>query len=460
MSIYRGIYERIRSSIAEGALKPGDTLPSARALASELGVARGTVDAAYATLAGEGYTVIRQRGGSIVSPQLPAEILKGDKDTVSPDAEDIALYELDPPFKRKLPLTPGVPSLDLFPRGLWSQLVVRQARRIAISELSYADPRGDPALRIALTAYLSIARGIECSPDQIYITGGYQSALGLLSRLLLTPDSRVLVEDPGYGPTRKAIELLGATAISIPVDGEGLNVEAVLRLGLAKALCIVTPANQFPLNVSLSPRRRLELLEWANQSDSWILEDDYDGEFRHRGRALPALKSLDRADRVFYIGTFSKTLYPGLRLGYVVVPNAQVEPFGRILRWLDGGRPRLEQAVLAEFLAQGHFARHLKRMRDAYDSRRTALTTSISDVFGPGFKVDPTSGGLHLTLRIPPHLSDDRLAARAVMAGLRPMALSRMARAGDHHGLLLGFAGVAEPEAPDMARRLRAAVSD
>jgi GntR family transcriptional regulator/MocR family aminotransferase len=459
MLVYREIYERVKATIAEGGLGPGDTLPSARALASELGVARGTVDAAFALLSGEGYILSRARGRTVVSPDLPPFSSKGPGHAGMDFPEAADAGDEDPPFRTKLPLTPGQPALDLFPRTLWARLVGRQARAIAVSGFSYADPQGDHALRSAIVAYLSISRGVECTPDQVFVTGGYQSALGLLFRCLLAPGAAVWIEDPGYRPTRLALESAGATAIWIPVDHEGLSIAFALRLRSPASLCVVTPAHQFPLGVALSLGRRLALLDWAKTTGGWILEDDYDGEFRHQGRALPALKSLDVDDRVVFIGTFSKTLYPGLRLGYVVAPKALVEPIRRSQRWLDGGRSPLEQAALAELFAHGHFARHLKRMRVAYDSRRAAFCEAILETFSSDFRVDRSAGGLHLVLRLPDGSSDVRIAARAVAAGLRPLALSAMGSArGGAQALLVGFAGTAERDAPAMAQRLHQAI--
>jgi GntR family transcriptional regulator/MocR family aminotransferase len=457
MTGYRDIYRRVRTSIEDGQLKAGDRLPSARALASELGVARGTVDAAYALLSGEGYLVSRGRGGTVVSPELPerspSRPVRVQRGAAAPAAGPA-------PPADGWSLIPGVPALDLFPRKLWSQLVSRHARRLAVADLAYADPAGKAALRSALTAYLAVARGITCAPEQVVITGGYQSALGLLLRMLLTPGCEVWLEDPGYRPTRRAIEAVGALPIPVPVDQDGMDLEAAQNRCPEPALCIVTPAHQFPLGVSLALPRRLALLDWARRTGGWILEDDYEGEFRNRGRALPALKSLDRDDRVFYVGTFSKTLFPGLRLGYVVAPAGQAERVIDAQRWLDGGRPGLEQAVVADFMAQGHFARHLKKMRTAYDGRRSALSAAIAEAFGDGARIDRSAGGLHLVVRFDGGARDVDLAQRASAAGLRPVPLSPMSSAGySGEALLVGFGNTPERQAREIAGRLRAAIA-
>jgi len=456
MTGYRDIYARVRASIEEGQLKAGDRLPSARALASDLGVARGTVDAAYALLSGEGYVVSRGRGGTVVSPELPER----DPNRPARARSGGAAPKAGPaPPAEGWSLIPGVPALDLFPRKLWSQLVSRHARRLAVADLAYAHPAGKTALREAVAAYLGVARGITCAPEQVLITGGYQSALGLLLRLLLKPGCEVWLEDPGYRPARRAVEAAGATPVAVPVDHDGMDVDAAQALCPEPTLCIVTPAHQFPLGVSLSLPRRLALLDWARRTGGWILEDDYEGEFRNQGRALPALKSLDRDDRVFYVGTFSKTLFPGLRLGYVVAPAGEAERVIDAHRWLDGGRPGLEQAVVADFMAHGHFARHLKKMRTAYDIRRAALSAAIGEAFGPQARIERSAGGLHLVVRFDTPHRDVELVRRAAGAGLRPVPLSPMSWAADRgDALLVGFGNTSERQAREVAGRLRAAI--
>ena len=446
----------MRTSIEAGKLRAGDRLPSARALASELGVARGTVDAAYALLSGEGYVISRGRGGTVVAPNLSPL----DRHPAAAPARVATPPHAVPPAAPRWTLLPGIPALDLFPRKIWSQMVSRRARQLTVGDLAYSDPAGHEDLRAAIAGYLAVARGVTCKPEQVFITGGYQSALGLLLRLLVDPGSDVWVEDPGYRPTRQAVQTIGASPIGVPVDAEGLDVEAGLRLSPGARLCIVTPAHQFPLGASLTLPRRLALLDWARRTGAWILEDDYEGEFRRKGRALPALKSLDRDDRVFYVGTFSKTLFPALRLGYLVAPADWTEQVGETLRWLHGGQPRLEQAVVADFIAQGHFARHLKRMRSAYDRRRAALAAAIAEAFGSDVSVDLSEGGLHLVVRFNTGVSDVELAQRAAAVGFGPVPLSPM-RPGTDGGpaLLVGFGNTPERTARAVAEQLRDAIA-
>jgi len=455
---YREVYDRIRASIADGRLGPGDRLPSARALAGDLKVSRATVDTAYALLAGEGYVVMRDRRDTVVSPAIPpasAHLGVAPADAAAPpeaDAEDYTGL-----FAAPRPLMPGLPSFDLFPRTLWSQLVARHARRGAVADLSYPDPLGDHALRTAVARYLAIARGIRAGAEQIIITGGYLPALGLICRALLRPGDEAWIENPGYPLTARAVRAVGGRLVTVPVDAEGLDVDAGLERAGAAALCIVAPSSQFPTGVALSLRRRIALLDWAARTGAWIVEDDYAGEFRYEGPPLPALKSLDGQDRVFYVGTFSKTLFPGLRLGYLVAPRSQLAHFKTLVRRLDGGRPALEQAAVADFLASGHYARHVKRMRTAYKARRSALASAFVETFGARFPLKPPGGGLQLLAEA--NEDDLALEGRAMAAGLGPMALSRMDfQHPRRQGLVLGFANLAEADAAATVRRLAAAL--
>jgi GntR family transcriptional regulator/MocR family aminotransferase len=415
------------------------------------------VVAAYALLTGEGFLVSRGRSGTLVSPEIPASFTPHRPPpwsavAVPPNPEDIT--EL---FTAPLPLMPGLPAFDLFPRSLWSQLVARHARRRALTQLSYPDPLGDPALREAVAAYLAVARGIRCGADQIIITGGYLPALGLLCRTLLRPGDEAWIENPGYPFTAHAVRTVGARVVPVPVDAEGLDVDAGLAAAPDAALCVVAPSSQFPLGVALSLRRRISLLDWAARAGSWIVEDDYAGEFRYEGAPLPALKSLDDDDRVFYVGTFSKTLFPSLRLGYLVVPRPQLARFKTQVRRLDGGRPALEQAAVADFLGSGRYVRHIKRMRHGYKGRRAALAGAFVETFGERFPLLPTPGGLHLLATADE--DDTVLEARAVAAGLRPLAFSRMGfEPPQQQGLLLGFANLPETQATTVVRRLAAAL--
>ena len=448
---YRQIADRVREAIAAGQLQPNDRLPSARSLAAQLGLARGTVDTAYALLAGEGFVQGRGPGGTVVSPLLPMPPPR----RVTPPAVPI----LPGPMTGALPFRLGLPALDAFPRTLWSRLVARAARQAGPAELAYPDPTGFPELREAVATYLRVARGIACSSAEVIITAGYQGALALIAHAMLAPDDRIWVEDPGYFLAREALARAGATLLPVPVDADGLHVaEAEAHLPGAR-FAVVTPTHQAPTGVALSLPRRLALLDWATRTGAWIIEDDYDSEFRYTGRPLPALKSLDRSDRVLYVGSFSKVLFPGLRLGYLVPPAPLLGSLAAAARTLQAGPPVLEQRVVAAFMQAGHFGRHLRRMRSLYAARRAALADALGEAFGPRMSLTLQAGGMHLLARLADAPPDTEMVRRAAAAGLGPVALSHQSmtgRAGD--GLLLGFTNVPEAAAPELARRLATAI--
>ncbi len=449
---YREIYRRIRQTIEGGVLRPGDYLPSARTLANEFNAARGTVENALELLTGEGFIVAVGRKGRLISPVLP----ESPPSKLFPRRRSAVIRESYAHlYEEPAPLIPGLPAFDLFPRKLWSQLVSRQARRSSPADLTYVDPLGLLPLRSAIAAHLGVARGVICMPEEVVITGGYLSALALILRAMTVGGNTAWVESPGYPFTMRAVEAAGVELVPIPVDAEGIDVAAGMAAAPKAKLAIVAPANQFPLGVPLSLGRRAALLDWASNAGAWIVEDDYTGEFRHDGWPLPSLKSLDRDDRVFYVGTFSKTMFPALRLGYLVAPASQQRRIRELLHKLDGGRPALEQAVLADFILEGHFARHVHRMRAAYAVRRQALEVALQRTCGDRFRIHPSAGGLQIVAGIHPAEDDLRLESAAASAGLRPRALSPMARGTNvPKGLLLGFANVRAELALSIAGRL------
>ncbi len=457
------LYQRIRAAIADGRLAGGDRLPSARGLAVQLGVARGTVDAAYARLAGEGYLLARGPAGTIVSPDLRSGV-----GVPAPEAPDhTAAPTPDPvvaPAGLVLPFRVGLPALDMFPRTVWARLTARAARRLGNTGLAYPDPAGLPVLREAIAAYLAVSRGLACRPTQVVVTGGYQAAIGLLARLLLRAGDRVWFEEPGYYLARRALEAAAAAIVPVPVDEFGLDVDAAQARSPDARLAVVTPAHQSPLGVALSLPRRQALLAWAAAAGAWIVEDDYDSEFHYVGGKLPALKSLDAADRVIYVGSFSKTLFPGLRLGYLVLPAALVGAVTEAMWLTNHGEPWLAQSVVAEFMSGGNFARHLRQMRGLYAARRAALADALGAAFGPRLQLALRPGGLHLLARFPAGASvgddsDTAMVRRALARGLAPTALStQFIDAGRAQGLLLGFTNIPADQAGAMAEALRQAL--
>jgi GntR family transcriptional regulator / MocR family aminotransferase len=452
------IYDRLRHAIDAHLLRPGARLASARALASELGVARGTVESAYQRLAGEGYLLARGPAGTIVSPHLarqPAPQPAKATTNARPRSDRGAMaVNPEPP----LPFQLGIPGLDAFPRKLWSRLATRRIRTTSPPELSYSDPRGYLPLRQAIAAYLLVSRGVPCRAEQVLVTGGYRASLALIVQTLLRQRDRVWIENPCYPPTRTLLERAGTIPCAVPVDDEGLVVAQGIRQAPKARLAVVTPSHQAPLGVSMSMPRRLQLLDWASRHEAWIVEDDYDGEFHYHGPPLPALKSRDTTDRVIYAGSFSKVLFPGLSLGYLVLPERLTEQFSASVQIWPNYVARVTQAVVADFIDNGHFSRHLKKMRALYAHRRALLAAALTDAFGARVTIDLARGGMHLVARFAGRTSDETLARRAQRAGLNCQALSpRYLGETKREGLLMGFTNVATAQE---AARLAAALRD
>ena len=436
---YRQIYERIRNAIANGLLKPGDRIPSARALTKELGLARGTIEMAYSLLAAEGYIQARGQAGTVVAPDLKTMPLIALPARQSD--RDIELISFRP--DSILPFQMGLPALDAFPRKIWARLGARTVRSMQPVDMVHPAVFGLPALRAQIAAYLQVSRGISCSPSQVFLTSGYRQSVELIAHALLRAGDRVWLEDPGYPPTRELLSQMHIEGISIPVDQEGIMVaEGVATAPWARA-AVVTPAHQSPLCVSLSLPRRHALLDWAGRNGAWVIEDDYDGEYRYVSRPLPALKSLDRDGRVLYAGTFSKVLFPSIRLAYLVVPEAQVERFEEVSQIFGGGCPQVTQAIVTDFIAEGHFARHIQRMRKLYGERRAVTAAGLERVLGKRMHIDSQPGGMHLILRLHDQHSDRSLVASMRKDGLYSEALSDWSREKEKaSALLLNFTNI------------------
>jgi GntR family transcriptional regulator/MocR family aminotransferase len=449
--LYRQIYLRFRGAIADGLLQPGDRIPAARALALELGLARGTVESAYALLAAEGYVEARGQAGTVVTPALAHHAPTAPASHTAPDHGALRATA-----SSTLPFQMGIPALDAFPRKLWARLAARAARATTPEDLIYPPWAGLPELRVAIATYLQLARGIHCAPSQVFITSGYRNSMELIARALLQPGDQVWVEDPGYPPTSALLAAAGMRPAPVPVDAEGLMVgHGIASAPRAKA-AVVTPAHQMPLCVSLSLPRRLALLDWAARCGAWIVEDDYDGEFRYVSRPLPALQSLDHAGRVLYSGTFSKVLFPSLRLAYLVVPPAQVTRFEEISRTFAASGPLLTQRIVTDFINEGHFARHIQRMRRLYAERRQFAADGLSAALAPQMRVEPQPGGMHLVLRMKGRHTDRALAARLREHGMAVHALSqRGVLPTAASALLLAFTNIdSEARARELGQRI------
>lgn len=444
-SLHRQIYAAYRKAIATRRLRPGARLPSTRSLAEELGVSRAPVLAAFEQLLAEGFIQGKVGAGTFVAPSLrlesPTDLAPKGRGARVISQVSTAAVESTPWLSGLETFRMSLPALEHLPVETWATIVARQARRMSRRSYAYADPFGAPALREVLADYLATSRGVRCTPEQIMIVSGSQQALVLCARVLVDPGAPVWIEEPGYSGARSAFEFAGAKLVPVPVDAHGLDVAAASS---RKARAVyVTPSHQYPLGVTMSAQRRLELLEWARSTGAWVIEDDYDSEFRFESPPIAALQGLDADERVIYIGTFSKVLFPSLRVGYLVIPKDLLGPFGRTRDTLDIFPPALPQMALAEFLREGHFATHLRRMRTVYRERRTALVNLIRDELGSAVELLGAEAGMHLVLQIPAGSDDVAISKAAAARGVAAMPLSptyanaSLARA----GLVLGFAG-------------------
>ena len=443
------IYGAIRDAIEAGRLASGARLPSWRDLAAQLGVSRGTVRVAYERLVNEQFAIGLGAAGTRVAerPSLSP--------TTDRSRETLPLPELFHDFgTAPLPFQMGVPAQDAFPFKLWSRVLTREARRAAAAPVSYPDPRGDPDLRKEVAAYLGIARGIRCTPSQVLVTGGFSGALGLAVRGLQLEGTTAWMEEPGFPLTRAALGLAGMTVAPVPVDAEGLDIAAGVQNAAGAALAVVTPGQQAPLGMTMSLQRRLALLAWARQNDAWIIEDDYLSELQLKGRAAPALASLDHGGRVLHIGSFSKTISPALRLGFLVVPPELAARFGDVSACLAPAPAAAVQRAVAEFLREGHYLRHLRRMKRLYAARREILVRCLEAVASDLMKVE-ANAGLAVVVLLPQSTSDVDIALRALPFGLAPAPLSPWyMQSAPPQGLLLGVTNLNERRLPPDCRRL------
>ena len=467
-ALHRQIYGRYRTAIVEGKLIPGQQIPSSRALASELGVSRFPVLNAYDQLLAEGYIESRVGAGTVVSNSIPDQItstppagakfqvIRSGPRPVSRRSSILPRYE-KPPWMRGLgALRVAQVASDQFPLHVWSRLVASRCRNMDAKSFHYGDQLGSKAIREAIASYLRTARSLRCQAEQIMMVSGSQQALEITARVLLDHGSRVWIEEPGYRMAGDVLALAGCRLIPVPVDMEGLDVAAGIALCPKARAAFVTPSHQFPLGVTMSASRRLRLLDWAQSSGSWIIEDDYDSEYRYQSMPVAALQGLDANARVIYIGTFSKVLFPSLRLGYVVIPLDLVDRFRTIRRAMDLGPPNFYQDVVADFINEGHFARHIRRMRVLYRERRSSLVESIQKELGDSVEILGDEAGMHLAVRLRSRTRDLEVAERAARQSLWfwPLSSAYMGTA-LHHGFILGFGSTPTAEISDAVRKLR-----
>lgn len=470
-TLYQALYTHMRAAILSGELKGGMKLLSTRALADDLNISRNTVLNAYRQLLAEGYLEGREGSGTFVAEILPENLLTAPlhtKPKTAPPQQtesprpifserakaQIAVSQPPTGGKSPRPFLAEAPALDVFPHKLWSRLVVRAARRMPASSFMYQDSSGYLPLREAIAAHVAVSRQVHCTPEQVMIVSGSQGALDLVSRMLANSGDSVWMEEPGYPGARGAFLGSGAHIVPVPVDDEGLVVDAGVARAPKARLAYITPSHQFPLGVTMSISRRLALLDWAKRANAYILEDDYDSEFRFAERPLATLQGMDHADRVIYIGTFSKVLFPSLRVGYLILPPTLVDSFLKVRRLIDIHNPMLEQAVLADFIIEGHYIRHLRRMRTLYAERRNALLEATKNL---PLEIDAPEAGIHCVGWLPDGMDDITLANKAVdfdleLTPISTFSIEPFAR----KGFLLGYGGYNAQEIKNGARRLGA----
>lgn len=451
----RQLYQALRERILDGRLAGGTRLPASRELAGLLGISRNTVTRALDQLYAEGYVAGRVGDGTYVAELARQRLQRptGSGEVASsPALQHLQRHHLAlPPGGAPRAFRIGVPAFDLFPFETWARLQARFWRKPSLARLGYGDPAGDGQLRELIAAYLRNARGLECDPGQIVITCGAQQAISLCAQLLIQPGDRVAVENPGYRAAGHAFAMAGAQLQGVPVDAEGLQVEALHGIDGCR-LVYLTPSHQYPTGVTLSLPRRLALLAWAKREGGWIVEDDYDGEYRYSGTPLAPLAALDRQQRVIYVGTFGKLAFPALRLGYLVLPPPLAEAFARRLA-LDMRHSEVgTQAVMAEFIAAGHFQRHVRRMRQVARSRRDTLLREWPQAIAGCAPLPPVDAGLHLCVRVDSLARERQLVSAARAAGVEMNGLSGYWLEGSvesedaRAGLVLGFAAVPEAQ--------------
>lgn len=479
--LHRQLYEELRRAILSCRLKPGERVPSTRVLADSLGVSRATVTLGYEQLIAEGYLEAVIGSGTRVCAQLPDELLKS-LPVKQLNAESFSLNGSKPPAIKlsgygnylddskplegvdpDLPISfkTGRPALEEFPVAEWRRLLLRHCRTSSARLLDYApEMRGEPKLRAAICSYLGRSRAVRCSVDQIIIINGSQQAIDLVTKVLIERGDSVAVENPGYLGARRAFLAQGAKLVPISVDESGIVVEKLDSKAASQVkLIYVTPSHQFPTGAMLPLQRRLELLKWAERRGAVIIEDDYDSEFRFGSRPIPALQGLSEGNNVIYVGTFSKVMFPSLRIGYLVVPESLAHVFTRA-RWIaDRQTPTLEQLALADFLDDGHLERHLRRMRTLYAKRRQALIRALKLQFEDRVAVLGENAGMHLMVRLQTNFSDEEVIRRATEAGVGLLSAKiyylNDSRSGE---FVFGYGGLSERRISDGIKRLAKAL--
>jgi GntR family transcriptional regulator / MocR family aminotransferase len=454
------IYRQLRTAIVEGRVAEGQLLPPTRELARRLSVSRSTVSTAYDRLIGEGFAIGKVGSGTRVAPNLarPAAVRRTHRASLRPrHIWDSVTLPTDTRRRADYDFRTGIPDASMFPYQTWRRLMNRALRPMALEDGMYGKPGGHPALREAIARHVGMSRGIHADPQDVIVTAGTQQAVDLIARVLVAPGDRVAVEDPGYGPPRRLFRTLGLRVSGVPVDHEGLTVDAI---PMDTRLVYVSPSHQFPLGTTTSLRRRIALAAWADRTGGAIIEDDYDSEFRFGDRPIEPVKVLDRADRVILVGSFSKTMLPALRLGYMIVPRSIGHAVEAAKYLADWHTPTATQLAMAWFLSSGAFARHVRRTRTAYQARHRRIIETLRSDFAGRLEVMPSSVGLHLAAIAPDGSVDeiDSVHRRSLSVGVDFQPLARFA-AGDvlRAGIVIGYGAIPLERIDEGLRRLRAA---
>lgn len=458
--MHRDLYELIKCEILGGTLSGGSRLPPSRVLGRELGVSRNTVLYAYDQLLAEGYVSATVGRGTFVAhvPLRPASLSRDRADPVRErhTASSTALSSRGTELLARKrassrqwgAFVAGVPDVTLFPRQAWLRILNRHWRRPSAETLSYSTVGGHPALRRALAEHLHLARSVRCEPEQILITSGIHQAIDVVSRLLGDPGDQAWMEDPGYWGTRSVLASTGIEIVPVPVDADGMSPSEALLNGPPPRFIFTTPSHQYPLGMSMSVARRLMLINYARRNGCWVIEDDYDSEFRFEGRPLASLQGLDNDERVIYMGTFSKTLFPAIRTGYMVLPKSIAEAATHALSELYREGQLVQQAALADFMAEGHYAAHIRRVRHVYAKRHGLLRQSIARHLGHDWPVATQDAGLHLVVLLPDDMDDVEIGNQVGAQGIavRPLSPYYLDPRNVRKGLLLGYACVPDNE--------------
>jgi GntR family transcriptional regulator / MocR family aminotransferase len=452
----------IRMAILNGSLHHGDRLPSTRSLAADLSISRSTAESAYAQLEDEGFLGRSVGNGTYVNA-VPARTTPERKKSITDDPGALSLRGrridamgacVDPRETRAF--SAGMPALESFPLPTWQRLLARRLRQDGEQLLHYGDQQGLPELREAIASYLALSRGVDCDPGQVIVLTSSQQALVLVSMMLLDGGDKVWMEDPGYRGAQTAFSAAGAQLVPVPIDADGMRIGLALSAAPHARMAYVTPSHQYPLGMTLSLERRLQLIEWARREKSWIVEDDYDSEFHYDSRPVAAIHGLDRHERVLYIGTFSKVMFPGIRVAYLVVPRTLVKAFVAGRSQIDGHTSPLMQAVLADFMNDGHFMAHLRRMRELYRARRDIFLEELHRHAGRTLLPQPMAGGLQAACLLKePSSHDAGIALRAREAGIDLPLLSGLYLGPQkQHGFVMGFSALTPASIREGMRRL------